>query len=101
MTAKCPYCGAEVVHEDNHGTLSSPQMCRTYACGTSSYYDGPSDRGAACLLAAPERPEIASPNVTEIGKTEIVVAAIPQELDAAKSGFAEEIAALHRGFWNK
>ena len=44
--------------------------------------------------AATMRPEIASPNVTEIGKTEIVVATIPQELDAAKSGFAEEIAAL-------
>lgn len=40
------------------------------------------------------RPEIASPNVTEIGKTEIVLATIPQELDASKSDFAEEIAAL-------
>jgi len=95
MTATCPHCGAKSVNETNHGTLSQPHMCYTYACGTLDSYDGPSIRGKTCIDACETknvRQEISEPNIAEVGKPEIaVVPTIPKEIDASASGFSQEL----------
>ena len=103
MTAICPHCGAKSVRETNHGTLSQPHMCYTYACGTQDSYAGPSIRGKACIDARETkivRPEISEPNIVEIGKPEsAIVPIIPKEIDASASGFAQELHELDVITW--